>query len=142
MSATLSLQLLDGRKRKAERAGNAASIKIAQDALQARKQAIWENVEIGFLQKANLEEKISTLAEAINLAKKRLDSETILRDLGKSTDLNVDCKRADYDTKVNDLWRARADLFLTVIDLCALTGENLAQIMQEPGSGMPSISHH
>ncbi len=142
VSATLSLQLLDGRKRKAERAGNAASIKIAQDALQARKQAIWENVEIGFLQKANLEEKISTLAEAINLAKKRLDSETILRDLGKSTDLNVDCKRADYDTKVNDLWRARADLFLTVIDLCALTGENLAQIMQEPGSGMPSISHH
>jgi len=130
VSANLTLHLLDGGKQAADRAVNAASIRIAQDSLLAQKQAIRENVEIELLQKENLEEKIPTLADAMNLAKKRLDTEAILRDLGKSTDLNVDAKRADYDTKINDFWRARADLFLTVIDLYSLAGEDLAQIIQ------------
>ncbi len=130
VSANFSLNLLDGGKQKADRAVNAASMKIAQDALLAQKQAIRENVQIDFLQKENLEEKIPTLAEAINLARKRLDSEALLRDMEKSTDLNVDSKRAAYDAAINDLWRARADLFLTVLDLCALAGEDLQQVIQ------------
>lgn len=129
-SANLRVRLLDGERQAADKSASAASIRIAQDSLLAQRQAIREDVERGFLQKTNLQEKILMLEEAVTLAGKRLDAESMLRDLGKSTSLGVDARLADYDLKVNELWKARADLFLMIVDLHSLLGDDLAPIIR------------
>lgn len=129
LSANLTLHLYDGGKEQADRATNEAAIKMAQDSVLTQQQAIQDSVDIDLLEKANLEEKISVLVDAVELARMRAQTEASLLGLGKSTDLEVQAKQADYEAKRNDLWRARADLFLTVIDLDALAGEDLAHII-------------
>ena len=130
LSANLTVHLFDGGKQQADRAANAAAIKLAQDNVLSQRQSVQDGVDIDLMQKANLEEKISVLVDAVELARMRAQTEASLLSLGKSTDLEVQGKRADFDAKQNDLWRARADLFLTVIDLNALAGEDLAHIIQ------------
>jgi outer membrane protein TolC len=130
LSANLTVHLFDGGKQQADRAANAAAIKMAQDSVLSQQQSIQDSVDIDLMQKANLEEKISVLVDAVELSRLRAQTEASLLALGKSTDLDVRGKRADFEMKQNDLWRARADLFLTVIDLNALAGEDLAHIIQ------------
>jgi outer membrane protein TolC len=130
LSANLTLHLFDGGKQQADRAANAAAIKLAQDSVLTQQQSVQDSVDIDLMQKANLEEKISVLVDAVDLARMRAQTEASLLGLGKSTDLQVRAKQADYEAKQNDLWRTRADLFLTVIDLNALAGEDLAHIIQ------------
>jgi outer membrane protein TolC len=130
LSANLTVHLFDGGKQQADRAASAAAIKLAQDSVAAQQQSVQDNVDIDLMQKANLEEKISVLVDAADLARMRAQTESSLLGLGKSTELEVQGKQADYEAKRNDLWRARADLFLVVIDLNALAGEDLAHIIQ------------
>jgi outer membrane protein TolC len=130
LSANLTVHLFDGGKQQADRAANAAAIKMAQDNVLSQQQSIQDSVDIDLMQKANLDEKISVLVDAVELSRMRAQTEASLLALGKSTDLDVRGKRADFEMKQNDLWRARADLFLTVIDLNALAGEDLAHIIQ------------
>jgi len=42
-------------------------------------------------------------------------------------------KAADVDAGANELWRARADLYLTILDLHSLTGDDVAKIVQGNG---------
>ncbi len=130
LSANLTLHLFDGGKQQADRAADAAAIKLAEDSVLSQQQSIQDSVDIDLMQKANLEEKISVLVDAVELARMRAQTEASLLGLGKSTELEVQGKQADYEAKQNDLWRARADLFLTVVDLNALAGEDLAHIIQ------------
>jgi hypothetical protein len=89
-----------------------------------------DGVELDLLKKASLEEKIALLIEASDLAGRRLATERSLLSLGKSTDLEVASREADAEAKVNDLWRARADLYLVILDLYSLAGEDLAKIIE------------
>jgi outer membrane protein TolC len=130
VSANLTFHLFDGGKQQADRAANAAAIKLAQDGVLSQQQAIQDSVDIDLMQRANLEEKIAVLTDAVDLARMRAQTEASLLSLGKSTDLDVQSRRAEYQAKQDDLWRARADLFLIVIDLNALAGEDLAHVIQ------------
>ena len=70
------------------------------------------------------------MREAERLAERRLATEQRLLSLGKSTDLAVAERSADAESKAIDLWRASADLYLTVIDLYSLAGEDLQNIIE------------
>ena len=129
LAASVTVHLFDGGKQQADRAASAAAIKLAQDNVLSQQQSVQDSVDIDLMQKANLEQKISVLVDAVDLARMRAQTEASLYALGKSTDLDVRGRRADFEAKQNDLWRARADLFLTVIDLNALAGEDLAHII-------------
>ncbi|HET6486256.1 MAG TPA: hypothetical protein VFH83_07535, partial [Spirochaetia bacterium] len=78
----------------------------------------------------SLDEKVTLLTQSLSLAQRRLTTEQSLLSLGKSTDVNVAAKEAEVDLSANDLWRARADLLLTVLDLESMAGEDLAPILE------------
>jgi outer membrane protein TolC len=128
LSASLNIPIFDGGQAGEARGQNAAAIRLAQQSLASQKQALQDQVENDLLQKSSLESRISLLTESLRLSKMRLDTEVSLKALGRSTDLSVDSRRADYEAKENDLWRARADLLLTVLDLTSLTGGDISEI--------------
>ncbi len=130
VAATLTIHLFDGGNGKESLAGAAALGAAAEQGLLAQRQAVQDQVELDMLQKASLEEKISLLADAADLANRRLATERSLLALGKSTDLDVASKSADAQARADDLWRARADLFLTILDLHSLAGDDLAGIIE------------
>jgi outer membrane protein TolC len=130
----LTVHLFDGGRQKEASAGNAALAAVAGASLTAQRQAVLDQVEIDLLQKTELEEKLTLLGDAASLADRRLTMEQSLLTLGKSTDLDVAGKAADAEAKANDLWRARADLYLTILDLYSLAGEDLAAIIEGSGA--------
>ncbi len=129
-SAGLTIHLFDGGQASETRAADAALAATAENSLVSQRQAIRDQLELDLLKKENLEERIPMLESAVDLAKRRLESESSLRALGKTTDLAVDSKRADYEAKQNDLWRARADLMLVSLELASLTGDDIAKLIQ------------
>jgi outer membrane protein TolC len=129
-SAGLTIHLFDGGQASEARAADAALAATAENSLISQRQAIRDQLELDLLKKENLEERIPMLESAVDLSKRRLESESSLRALGKTTDLAVDSKRADYEAKQNDLWRARADLMLVSLELASLTGDDIATLIQ------------
>jgi outer membrane protein TolC len=129
----LTVHLFDGGRAKESAAGNASLAAIAEAGVSSQRQAILDQVELDLLQKASLEEKVALLTDAASLAERRLATEASLLKLGKSTDLEVANKEADASAKANDLWRARADLYLTILDLHSLTGDDLAALIEGNG---------
>jgi outer membrane protein TolC len=130
ISAGLTIHLFDGGQQEQNRAGAQAMSAIAEQGLLAQKQSVLDQVELDLSQKANLEEKVALLREAARLAERRLATECRLLSLGKSTDLAVAARSADAEAAAIDLWRASADLYLTVIDLYSLAGEDLEKIIE------------
>ncbi len=126
----LTIHLFDGGKAAENKAAAQAVSAAADQSTLAQRQAIQDQVELDLLQKASLEEKVTLLTQSLSLAQRRLATEQNLLDLGKSTDVNVAAKEAEVDLSANDLWRSRADLLLTVLDLESLAGEELAPILE------------
>lgn len=130
LSAGLTIRLFDGGKQEQSRAGNRALAAIADQGLIAQRQAVLDQLDLDLMQKAALEEKITLLEESVSLGEKRLANERNLLARGKTTEREVAAKRADSEARANELWRARADLLLTVLDLYSLAGEDLAKTIE------------
>ncbi len=130
LSASLTIHLFDGGQQSEAHAGNMAVTRMAEDSLETQKQSVQDQVALDLASRDNLQDKVSLLSDATDLASRRLETEADLLALGKSTQLNVDSRRADYEAKQNDLWRAKADLFLTVLDLASLAGEDIARLIE------------
>jgi outer membrane protein TolC len=134
LAAGLTIHLYDGGSQKEGRAGKAALGAAADQGLLAQRQQVQDQVELDLLQMKSLQEKVALLQEASSLADRRLATEKSLLAMGKSTDLDVASKAADIDARANELWRARADLYLTILDLHSLSGDDLAKIVEGNGS--------
>jgi outer membrane protein TolC len=133
LAAGLTIHLYDGGSQKESRAGKTALGAAADQGLLAERQQVQDQVELDLLEKQSLEEKVALLQESASLTERRLATEQSLLALGKSTDLGVASKAADVDAGANDLWRARADLYLTILDLHSLAGDDVAKIVQGNG---------
>ncbi len=133
LAAGLTIHLYDGGSQREGLAGKAALGAAADQGLLAQKQQVQDQVELDLLQMQSLQEKVTLLEESALLDERRLATEQSLLALGKSTDLAVAAKAADVDAGANELWRARADLYLTILDLHSLTGDDVAKIVQGNG---------
>ena len=130
LSAGLAIRLYDGGTQKESLAASAALAAAAERGLAAQAQAVRDQVELDFLQRASLERKISILSEAAGLAVRRLATERSLLTLGKSTENDVSSRAADAQARADDVWRARADLYLVLLDLHSLAGDDLVGIIE------------
>jgi outer membrane protein TolC len=129
-SAELKIHLFDGGQGRETHEGNQALVCVGQNSLISQRQAIQDQLELDLLSRNNLSEKVALLGDAVDLAARKLETEQSLLSLGKSTQLNVDSKRADQEAKLNDLWRAKADLFLVIVDLASLTGKDIGNLIE------------
>ncbi len=133
LAAGLTIHLYDGGSQREGLAGQAALGAAADQGLVAQRQEVQDQVELDLLEMASLQEKVALLEESARLDERRLSTEQSLLALGKSTELAVESKAADVDAGANELWRARADLYLTILDLHSLTGDDVAKIVQGNG---------
>jgi outer membrane protein TolC len=133
-AAGLTIHLFDGGSSRETVAGSAALRAAAEQSLTAQRQSVQDQVELDYMQRASLEAKVALLQDAADLAGRRLVTEKNLLALGKSTDLAVAEKAADAEARADDLWRAKADLFLVLLDLHALSGDDLAAVIERNAS--------
>jgi outer membrane protein TolC len=130
LSANLGVKLFDGGKLKEEREGARALRKLADESLAAQRRAVRDELEAALMRRANLEEKTALLSDSLDLAERRLQTEINLLSLGRSTDLDVLSRRVDREAKANELWKARADLFLVQLTLASAAGEDLGTLIE------------
>ncbi len=129
-SANLAVPLYDGGSRREQEAASAALTASVGNALESRRQAVRDDLSAALERRGILEERVALLAEAVDLAARRLADERSLLALGRSTDNDVDARALDVESKQNDLWRARADLLLANLDIASLAGDDLAGILE------------
>jgi outer membrane protein TolC len=129
-SANLAVPLYDGGSRREQKAASAVLTESVGRALEGRRQAVLDDLAAALERRAILEERVVLLAEAVDLASRRLADERSLLSLGRSTDNDVDARLIDVEAKGNDLWRARADLLLANLDIASLAGDDLAGILE------------
>ncbi len=129
-SANLAIPLYDGGSRREQKAVSAALTASVGRALESRRQAVLDDLAAALERRAILEERVALLAEAVDLAARRLADERGLLSLGRSTDNDVDARVIDGEAKQNDLWGARADLLLANLDIASLAGDDLAVILE------------
>jgi outer membrane protein TolC len=129
-SANLNVPLYDGGSRREQEAVSAALTASVGRALESRRQAVLDDLAAALERRAIIEERVALLAEAVDLAARRLADERSLLSLGRSTDNDVDARLIDGAAKENDLWRARADLLLANLDIASLAGDDLAGILE------------
>ena len=129
MSVGLQVPLYNGSKARYEREMGLASEYIARRNLELRKAAVIQDLQSLLLRKTNLEEKIRLLSDNAKLVERRVEIEKQLLDLGKSTDQEVKSVELDFTVKTDDLWNARKDLFLLLLDIHDLIGNDIAGIL-------------
>ncbi len=129
MSVGLQVPLYNGSKARYEREMGLASEYIARRNLELRKAAVIQDLQSLLLRKTGLEEKTRLLADNVKLVERRVEIEKQLLDLGKSTDQEVKSVELDFTAKTDDLWNARKDLFLILLDIHDLIGNDIASIL-------------
>jgi outer membrane protein TolC len=126
----LNVPLYDGGKQREERAASTALTASVQKGLESRQQAVLDDLAAALERRAILEERVALLADAVDLASRRLATEESLLGLGRSTDNDVEARRLEAEAKANDLRQARADLLLANLDIASLAGDDLAGIVK------------
>jgi outer membrane protein TolC len=129
-SAGLNVPLYDGGSAREDRAASAALTASVQEGLASRQRAVLEDIAAALERRSILEERVELLAEAVDLASRRLATEESLLGQGRSTDNDVEARRLDAEAKANDLWQSRADLLLANLDIASLAGDELAGIVK------------
>jgi outer membrane protein TolC len=129
-AAGLNVPLYDGGKQREDRAASAALTASVQKGLESRQRAVLDDLAAALERRSILEERVALLAEAVDLASRRLATEESLLGLGRSTDNDVEARRLETEAKANDLRQARADLLLANLDIASLAGDDLAGIVK------------
>jgi outer membrane protein TolC len=129
MSVGLQVPLYNGSKARYEREMGLASEHIARLNLALRKAAVIQDLQSLLLRKSSLKEKIRLLADNAKLVERRVEIEKQLLDLGKSTGQEVKSVELDFTVKTDNLWNARKDLFLLLLDIHDLIGNDIAGIL-------------
>ncbi len=83
-----------------------------------------------FLQrKENLKSSIALLEDNIKLKEKQVSIEKKLLDLGEASEIDVVEMEIEYLDKVNELKKAKMDLFLNQLDILCLTRKDLGELI-------------
>ena len=129
-SASLRVPLYKGGKRKHDTESSAALLRITQENLRMKRETVLQQLEILLLKKENLEDKIRLLETDAALQERRLEMERNLLSLGKSTDVDVSSRRIEFETKSDELWRTRADLYISILEIFSQIGEDVQQSIE------------
>ncbi len=128
---SFEIPITDGGMRKARREADASGIRIAELNIAAAEKNAAENVLIAQKRDEILRQRIGLLGVDIEYQRNRLQREEQLAELDTTTKLNVDTIKLDLLSIENQLWQTKADLFLNLLELTALTGEPLETILLE-----------
>ncbi len=79
----------------------------------------------------NLEEKAEFLRDSIQLGKTKIEYEKRQCEIGESTHFELQNVEFDLEARSNELWVARADLILVILDVYMSAGKDLESLIEE-----------
>jgi outer membrane protein len=125
----LEVPLYTGGKRTYREQVNAASERIARETLDASLREVQNTYESLALRQSIIQERIELLEKNIELKTRTAADEARKLDVGLGTPLRVESARLELLQVENELWQARADLFLNTLDLLNLSGRSLEEAL-------------
>jgi outer membrane protein TolC len=127
----LEVPLYDGGKRTYRDQVNAAVQRIARETLDASLREVRNTYEALILRHSIINDRIDLLEKNIELKTRSTADERRKLEVGLGTPLRVESARLELLKVQNELWQARADLFLNTLDLLNLSGRSLEKVLAE-----------
>lgn len=128
-SIGLDIPLYNGGKATHRAQVNAAAERIARETLKASLRNVQNTYEALILRQGIIQERIGLLEKNIELKTRTTADEQRKLEFGLGTLLRVEAARLELLQVQNELWQARADLFLNSLDLLALSGKALEEVL-------------
>lgn len=130
VEVSLRIPLLTRRERASREAIDEAEEQNAQIALEDAELNTINRLSTLQLNRDFLERRQELLSTDIRYQERRLRNEQDLLAAGASTELRVDEVALDLTSRENEAWQVAAELFLNALDILALTGGDLEEVVQ------------
>jgi outer membrane protein TolC len=130
-SIGLNIPFYCGGKKKYQREISLAPERIARENLLSGQRSVHHNLEVLFQRMRNLEEKAEFLRDSIQLGKTKIEYEKRQCEIGESTHFELQNVEFDLEARSNELWVARADLILVILDVYMSAGKDLESLIEE-----------
>jgi outer membrane protein TolC len=127
LSIGLDIPLYNGGKAEYREQANAADEQISRENLNASLRNVQNTYEALILRQSIIQDRIELLGKNIELKRRTVVDEEKKLEVGLGTPMRVESARLDLLQVENELWQARADLFLNSLDLLALSGRSLEE---------------
>jgi outer membrane protein TolC len=131
VSIGLEVPLYNGGKRAYREQVNAASERIARETLDASLRDVQNTYDALILRQSIIRDRIDLLEKNIELKTRTAADEQRKLEVGLGTPLRVESAMLELTQVRNELWQARADLFLNSLDLLNLSGRSLEEVLAE-----------
>ncbi len=128
LSIGLEIPLYNGKKATYREQVNTAAERIARETLEASLRNVRNTYEALILRQRIVQDRIELLEKNIELKARMTADEQRKLEVGLGTALRVESARLELIQVQNELWQARADLFLNSLDLLALSGRALEEV--------------
>jgi outer membrane protein len=129
VSVGVDIPLYTGGKRAYREQANAESERIARETLKASLRDVENTYEALILRQSIIQDRIELLEKSIELKTRTTADEVKKLEVGLGTPLRVESARLELLQVENELWEARADLFLNSLDLLNLSGRSLEKAL-------------
>jgi outer membrane protein TolC len=127
----LEVPLYNGGKRTYREQVNTATERIARESLDASLRDVENTYDALILRQSIIQDRIGLLEKNIELKSRTAADEERKLEVGLGTPLRVESARLELLQVENELWQARADLFLNSLDLLNLSGRSLEKAIAE-----------
>ncbi|MBN2551597.1 MAG: TolC family protein [Spirochaetales bacterium] len=125
----LEIPLYNGGKTAYREQANAAGERVARETLAASLRDVQNTYEALVLRQRIILDRVGLLEKNIQLKTRGVADELKKLEVGLGTPLRVESARLELLQVDNELWQARADLFLNSLDLFNLSGRSLEQVL-------------
>lgn len=125
----LEVPLYNGKKAVYREQVSEAAERIARETLDASFRNLQNTYEALILRQRIIQDRIGLSEKNIGLKTRTTVDEERKLEVGLGTPLRVEAARLELLQVENELWQARADLFLNSLDLLALSGQGLDQVL-------------
>jgi outer membrane protein TolC len=130
LSIGLVVPLYDGNKSKYREQVNSAAERIARETLDASLRDVQNTYEALMLRQKIIRDRIGLLEKNVALKSRTVSDEEKKLEVDLGTALRLESARLELLQVQNDLWQARADLFLNSLDLLGLSGRQLEEALR------------
>ena len=128
-SVDVIVPLLSGRERSSRERIDELSRLRATTTLEDTERAVINRLETLLTNREFLTQRRELLQVDVDYEAQRVENEETLLSAGATTALRVEEVEVDLQSRRNELWQVEAELFLNAVDILALAGEDLSEVL-------------
>ncbi len=130
LTVKLTVPLYQGGRARRQRQVNESSVHASERTLAETRQRLRDETELALMRHEVLVEHIELLEKDVRYREQEVAERQQLLELRNLTPLDVRRAELDYQAGINELFQARADLFLNSLQILSLTGHDLVKVLK------------